>query len=127
MSITEQLRTNLKTYREAAHLTVSELARRSGVSRAHIWQLEHGSSVPTIEIAEQLARGLDITIETLLGLNGKVPMLRLEEQQHAWLQQHKDADSASHDVEGYVASVTYISPMQKAKWLEQGYDGFLKH
>ena len=115
MSIAECLRTNLKAYREAAQLTHSELARRSGVSRAYLWQIEHGASVPTIEIAEMLAMGLGITIETLLGLDGKVPKLRLEEQQYAWLQQHGSADVLEVDREGITIRATYHSPMYKAK------------
>ena len=126
MSITEQLRTNLKKYREAAHLNGAELSRRSGVSRAYIWQIEHGESAPSIEVVQQLAAGLGITIETLLGLEGKVPTLRLEEQQHAWMIAHQDADSYAYDTDHVCIQATYVSPMQKAKWLEQGYDGFLK-
>ena len=127
MNITEQFQSNLKKYRSAARITHSELSRRSRVSRAHIWQLEHGASAPTIEIVELLAKGLGITIETLLGLDGKVPTLRLEEEQHAWMMAHQDADSYAYDTDHVCIQATYVSPMQKAKWLEQGYDGFLKH
>lgn len=74
MNITEQLQINLKKYREAAHLNGSELARRSSVSRSYIWQIEQGESVPTTDIVQQLAAGLDITVETLLGLDGKMPI-----------------------------------------------------
>ncbi len=70
MNIAERLCSNLKKYREAAHLTGSELSRRSGVSRSYLWQIEQGESVPTIEVIEQIATGLGLSIETLLGLDG---------------------------------------------------------
>ena len=115
MTITEQLQANLKKYREAAHLTSTDLAQRSGVSRAHIWQLEHSKSAPTIEVVERLAMGLGITLEMLLGLNGKVPTSRLEEEHYAWLQQHKHADVMDIDQNGMERWVIYLSPMYKAK------------
>ncbi len=119
MSITEQFQFNLKKYREAAQLTGAELARRSGVSRTHIWQLENKEIVPTIEIVQQLAMGLGLTIETLLGLDGKVPALRLAEEQYAFLHRHEDADETETSHDGMVRWVFYISPMQKAKWAEK--------
>jgi transcriptional regulator with XRE-family HTH domain len=115
VNIAEQLRTNLHGFREVAHLTPSELARRSGVSRAYIWQIEHGASIPTIEIIEQLARGLGLAIETLLGLDGKVPSIRLEEEQHAWLMRHQDADTLNYDTDGVCVQAIYLSPMRKAR------------
>src|SRR5258708_4764090 len=118
MNLAEQLQTNLKQYREAAHFTGSELSRRSGVSRAFIWQIEHGESVPSIDIVQQLAKGLGVTIETLLGLDGKVPALRLEEQQHAWMQEHMDADSLIYDIDKVCIQAVYDSPMHKRKMIE---------
>ncbi len=46
---------------------------------------------------------------------------KLAEQQRAFIEEHKDANSFSHDIDGGVASVMYISPMLKAQWVARGY------
>lgn len=103
MNIAEQVRTNLKKYRETAQMNTSELARRSGVSRTHIGQIERGESVPTIEIVQQLAQGLGLTIETLLGLNEKKSM----EKKRTELTGDHDRDHRRTIVEWRVGAISH--------------------
>ncbi|MBA3491169.1 MAG: helix-turn-helix transcriptional regulator [Rubrobacteraceae bacterium] len=50
-----------------AGLSVSDLAKRSGLSRAAVWQLERGKNGPTLHTMEKLARGLGCEVTDLLG------------------------------------------------------------
>lgn len=57
----------LRHYRLAAGLTLSEVARRSGVSRSYLHQLEAGTSAPTVDRAARLAEALGIPLADVLG------------------------------------------------------------
>jgi len=50
--------TLLKEYRSKAHLSVQKLATESDVDRKYIYQLEKGTSVPTLEIIFRLTDAL---------------------------------------------------------------------
>ena len=51
--------------RAARALTLDDLARRSGVSRAMISRVERGESSPTAAVLGRLCAGLDITLSSL--------------------------------------------------------------
>jgi len=57
----------VRQYREARHMTQSELAEASGVHRTTIARLESQGARPHRYIAEMLAKALDITIEEIYG------------------------------------------------------------
>ena len=58
----------LKRYREGQGLRVEELAERSGVSAAYIWQIENGRRPnPSSDVAMKLAAALGATVGELLG------------------------------------------------------------
>lgn len=46
----------------------TDLARRVGLSRPYLSQLESGTRSPSLGLAERLARALDITVDELLVL-----------------------------------------------------------
>lgn len=48
-----------------------ELAEKLGVTLAAVWQWEKGVNLPATPMVAQLARALDCTTDTLLGLDGK--------------------------------------------------------
>jgi XRE family transcriptional regulator, regulator of sulfur utilization len=50
----------LKEYRAKARLSVQKLATESEVDRKYIYQLEKGSSVPTLEIIFRLTNALEL-------------------------------------------------------------------
>ena len=48
--------------REAAGIGCHELARRCGVTRQMIWQIESGKSIPTVHVVARLAPGLGVKL-----------------------------------------------------------------
>lgn len=57
---------NLRRLRIRRGLSLDRLARRSGVSRAMLGQIELGRSAPTINIMWKIARALEITFSALI-------------------------------------------------------------
>ena len=55
----------VKQYRTSAHMTQSQLAERSGVSRQTISDIETGKHDPTISVALLLARALGVKVDNL--------------------------------------------------------------
>lgn len=58
----------VKQYRKAAHMTQSQLAESSGVSRQTISDIETGKHDPTISVALLLARALGVKVDNLFKL-----------------------------------------------------------
>lgn len=57
---------NVKTIREAHGLSQKRLANMSGVSQAHISDIETGNKNPTIGILERIARALGVSVSVLI-------------------------------------------------------------
>ncbi|HEY3005058.1 MAG TPA: XRE family transcriptional regulator [Kribbellaceae bacterium] len=62
----ETLAANLRTLREARSLSLSEVARRSGIAKGTLSQLESGTGNPTIETVFSLSNALQVPVSTLL-------------------------------------------------------------
>jgi transcriptional regulator with XRE-family HTH domain len=60
------LAANLRRLRIARHLSLSELARATGMSKATVSGIEHGRSNPTVETLASLAAALRIGVGELL-------------------------------------------------------------
>lgn len=58
---------NLRRLRNAAGLSLASLARRSGVAKGTVSELERGQGNPTIETLFALAYALDATLADLVG------------------------------------------------------------
>lgn len=75
----EELRTRiartLRREREAASLSVSELARRAGVSKATVSQLESGSGNPSVETLWALGVALGVPFAVLVDQQSNAPTL----------------------------------------------------
>ncbi|AZS41119.1 XRE family transcriptional regulator [Microbacterium oxydans] len=75
----EELRTRiartLRREREAASLSVSELARRAGVSKATVSQLESGSGNPSVETLWALGVALGVPFAVLVDQQSNAPKL----------------------------------------------------
>lgn len=54
-------------HREAADLSISELARRAGVSRAFMWRIESGGSMANLRTMARIALALDVPLQSLVG------------------------------------------------------------
>ncbi|MFN2452633.1 MAG: helix-turn-helix domain-containing protein [Pyrinomonadaceae bacterium] len=65
--IKKQVGENLVRLRKARGLSLEQLAKLTGVSRAMLNQIEAGESAPTIALLWKVARGLDVRFADLLG------------------------------------------------------------
>jgi transcriptional regulator with XRE-family HTH domain len=59
----------VKALREAMDLSLRDLAERTGVSAPMLSQVERGETSPTLNVAERIAAGLDLTLSQLLRLD----------------------------------------------------------
>src|SRR4051794_10252016 len=62
------LGTNLRARRDEQGLSLSELARRSGIAKGTLSQLESGAGNPTIETVFSLSNALSVPVSSLLTL-----------------------------------------------------------
>lgn len=66
MELRERIAHSLRRERESAGISVSELARRAGISKATISQLESGSGNPSVETLWAIGDALSIPFATLV-------------------------------------------------------------
>ena len=59
------IKTKIKTYRTIKELTQEDLANRVGVRRETIMRLENAKYNPSLELAVNISKELDTTIEKL--------------------------------------------------------------
>jgi transcriptional regulator with XRE-family HTH domain len=57
----------IKRLRQAQEITVQELAKRSGVSAGYLSEIERGLSAVSVDKLMQIAEGLEVGVDTLLG------------------------------------------------------------
>ncbi|MBB2974791.1 transcriptional regulator with XRE-family HTH domain [Microbacterium endophyticum] len=92
----------VKREREAAGLSVSELARRSGVSKATVSQLESSGGNPSVETLWALATALGLPFAALIEEHSSAPTLV-----------RRAASSGIHSSEAtYTATLLAVSPPQ---------------
>ncbi|GIM47237.1 transcriptional regulator [Collibacillus ludicampi] len=72
---------NVKKARKAMGLSLQELSKRSGVSRSMLSQIEREEKNPTIQVACQIAEGLDMTLSQLLGEEEKQEVIVIRKEQ----------------------------------------------
>ena len=70
--------TRVKALREAMDLSLRDLAERSGVSAPMLSQVERGETSPTLQVANRIASGLELSLSQLLRLDerGAVSVVR---------------------------------------------------
>lgn len=78
----ERIARSLRREREANGLSVSELARRAGVSKATVSQLESGGVGPSVETLWALGDALGVPFATLVEVKANAPRL-IRADQHA--------------------------------------------
>lgn len=66
-SIVSALGNRVKVFRHQGGITLEQLAVQSGVSRAMLSKVERGEKSPTLSVVARIARGLNISLTTLLG------------------------------------------------------------
>src|ERR1700723_814732 len=72
----------VKALREAADLSLRDLAARSGVSAPMLSQVERGETSPTLTVASRIAAGLELRLSQLLRLDeaSSVTVVRRDER-----------------------------------------------
>jgi len=75
MDLGTRIARTLRREREASGLSVSELARRAGVSKATVSQLESGSGNPSVETLWALGVALDVPFAVLVDQQSNTPTL----------------------------------------------------
>lgn len=80
--LTRRLADNIRTLRKARGYSLDDMARRSGVSRASLSQVETAKTNPTIAILWKIAAGLEVPFSALLGSDkvDRVSVLRRPDQ-----------------------------------------------
>lgn len=82
--IDRRLGERLKAARQRLDLTLDDLARRSGVSRAMISRVERGESSPTAALLVRLGSGLGLSLSALLGAAESAGPLSRRDAQAVW-------------------------------------------
>ncbi|MQY44824.1 helix-turn-helix domain-containing protein [Rhizobiales bacterium RZME27] len=78
-----------KTLRSGAGLTLDELARRSGVSRAMISRIERGEASPTAALLARLCEGLGLSLSAFFATDDAAPSpISRRERQRLWRDPH---------------------------------------
>ena len=67
----------LRRYRDERRLTLEQLAKRSGVSRAAISKIERGDSGSSTPVLGKLAEALDLSISQLIGGRERARIVRI--------------------------------------------------
>ncbi len=78
----------IKRLREAKGLSLRELARETGVSAPMLSQVERAETSPTLQVANKIASGLDLSLSQLL---------RLDEDPHVTVVRTKDRHRVRRD------------------------------
>jgi len=73
--LSDRIASNLRREREQRDLSVSELARRAGVAKATVSQLENGGGNPSVETLWALASALEITFADIVDEGAHSPTL----------------------------------------------------
>ncbi|AWO76593.1 hypothetical protein C1N76_19065 (plasmid) [Geobacillus thermoleovorans] len=71
---------NVKKARKSKSLSLQELSDRCGVSRSMLSQIERGEKNPTIQVACQIAEGLDMTLSQLLGEDARKEVIVIKKE-----------------------------------------------
>lgn len=95
----------LREQRTSARLSLRQLADLAGVSNPYLSQIERGVKKPSAEILQQLAKGLQISSESLYVKAG-------------FLDEQTVSESRPWDVEASVAADSSLSERQKATLID---------
>ena len=75
-----ELGQNIKVLRLRDHMTLKQLAQRSGVSMSLISQIERGLSAPTVTTLQKIAKAFDVTISALFLEDDTIPPGRYQNE-----------------------------------------------
>ena len=101
----------LREQRQSARLSLRQLADLAGISNPYLSQIERGLKKPSAEILQQLAKGLQVSAESLYVRAGI-----LDERPHA--------GSPAIDTRGAISADPHLTDRQKSALLDI-YDSFV--
>jgi len=93
-SLAPSVGANLRRLRSRRGLSLERLARRAGVSRAMLSQIELGRSAPTINSLWKVARALNVTFAALVAPRGDNTPVVLPAREGSLLTNHKGTFSS---------------------------------
>jgi transcriptional regulator with XRE-family HTH domain len=107
-TLEHRIASRVRSLRQELGMTLDDLSRQSGVSRAAISVIERGESSPTASILEKLAAGLGVTLASLFA--------EPEHPDAAPISRHADQQSWTDPESGYVrrnlSPRSYPSPLE---------------
>lgn len=59
------MQNQIKEKRMQKHLTQEELAKMANVSRTHLAEIENGNAIPSILVAQRIAKALKSKVDTI--------------------------------------------------------------
>ncbi len=71
-NISQQLGNRIRAFRTNLSISQEELAFKSGISPAHLGQIERGLKSPTIITIDKIATALDVTLPELFSFDAAV-------------------------------------------------------
>ena len=101
----------LREQRQSAKLSLRQLAELAGVSNPYLSQIERGLKKPSAEILQQLAKGLEVSAESLYVHAGI-------------LDERRDVDTGSPGTRAAITTDPQLTDRQKAALLDI-YDSFV--
>jgi transcriptional regulator with XRE-family HTH domain len=103
----------MRARRMQLQLTLTELAKRSGLSVPFLSQLEHGHSGVSLDSLQQLARGLEVGLDFFVhSPDGPCPVRSPRQFQHFLLSDHQTrfANAGSRDSECVLEALQVVLP-----------------
>ena len=82
LKVAQSIGTTIRATREVQQITLSDLAKRAGVSKSVVSRIEAGLTSPTAVMLAKLAEGMTVSLSTLLrGENGPTVHIQLAVEQ----------------------------------------------
>jgi transcriptional regulator with XRE-family HTH domain len=103
----------LREQRQSARLSLRQLAELAGVSNPYLSQIERGLKKPSAEILQQLAKGLEVSAESLYVRAGILD------------ERHGHGDDEALDTRAAINADRRLTDRQKAALLDI-YDSFVR-
>ncbi|MGG2016346.1 helix-turn-helix domain-containing protein [Bacillus sp. S10(2024)] len=109
---------NVKKERKKKNLTLDDLAKKSNVSKSMLSMIERSEKTPTIQVASQIAEGLELTISKLLGEQTKKEILVIRSDQRLIYKEEKSGFerhllSPSFPTKGLEFILNVLPPLQE--------------
>lgn len=107
--IQDVLATNLRRLRIARHLSLSELARATGMSKATLSSIENGRANPTVETLAALAAALRVALTELLE---ELPLAEITIVRAAAPDRQPGEDIREHAIDDFTPAALHLAELR---------------